>query len=62
MSLYCKGRGCPRAKDCIRNEGWEDYRKRSHKEDEQEGFATGVWFIKEQDCIESNYQEGAFYD
>lgn len=62
MSLYCKGENCKLSNKCIRKEDWDDYSKTFNKTDEKEGFATGVWFINEPECINNNYSDGAFYD
>lgn len=62
MSLYCKGKDCPRAKDCITHESWQEWVKEFKKPNVQEGFATGIWFVDEQECVNRNYEEGAFYD
>jgi hypothetical protein len=56
MSYYCKGTGCSRAKKCARAESWRNF---PHKEN-KEGFATGVWYVREKDCIQNNYGEGVF--
>ena len=56
MSYYCKGTGCQRANKCARAESWRNF---PHKET-KEGFATGVWYVREKDCIQNNYGEGVF--
>lgn len=62
MSLYCKGRNCPRADKCVRKESWDYYSKEFNKTDEVEGCATGVWFVYEPECIKHNYEDGVFHD
>lgn len=56
MSYYCKGEDCKRQKKCARNQAWLRY---PNKEVEQ-GFATGVWFVNEVECIANDYGEGVF--
>lgn len=56
MSYYCKGEDCKRKEACLRYFDWFIY---PNKEVEQ-GFATGVWFVNEVECIANDYGEGVF--
>ena len=56
MSLYCKGRGCERNKECLRAEA---YREFSGK-DEKEGFVSGLWFVREEECIREGFSDAVF--
>lgn len=61
MSLYCKSTNCPKANECIRAEGWREFQRLFPKADTTEGFATCLWYIDEQECINNNFEDGAFY-
>jgi hypothetical protein len=56
MSYYCKGKICPRAKECERVKAWEMFPKK----DVKDGFESGVWFVFEKICVNNNYEDGVF--
>lgn len=47
MSLYCKGKDCPKANECHRAIRWKNWKSEFPNADQEEGFATGLWFVKE---------------
>jgi len=59
MSYYCKGRNCPKSKECIRAMEYVSLLK-WHK-DVQEGMASGVWYVNEQTCMDNRFGEGVFF-
>lgn len=58
MSYYCKGTICTRENECMRAEAWRSFPKK----DVEEGYASGVWFVPEEDCICNNYEDGVFLE
>ena len=56
MSYYCKGKICPRAKECERVKAWEMFPKK----DVKDGFESGVWFVPEKICVNNDYEDGVF--
>ena len=62
MSYYCKGGNCPRKDECSRHLCWLDFVAATKKSDIREGFETGVWFVKEIECINGNFNDGVFPD
>ena len=61
MSLYCKGKDCPKANECHRADQWEYWKSKFPNANQEEGFATGLWFVKEQECINNDYEDGVFF-
>lgn len=52
MSLYCNGNGCKRREEC--------YRYTCNPHLPEEGFANGVWLVKENFCVNNDYCDGVF--
>lgn len=61
MSIFCKAENCPRAKDCIHAFSWKLHKRDFPNSNPVEGYASGVWYIDEQQCIKNNYKEGVFW-
>lgn len=60
MSLYCKGKDCQKANECYRAEEWKYWKSKFPNANQEEGFATGLFFVKEQECIDNDYKDGVF--
>lgn len=58
MSYYCKGRNCDRSSECLRVEAYNQFPYK----DLEEGFETGLWYVKEDECTVNGYEDGVFYD
>ena len=56
MASYCKGAKCPRAKECLRVEAWENFPNKNT----ELGLSTGVWLVYEDTCMKNNYEDGVF--
>lgn len=56
MSYYCKSVKCVKLDSCARYRAWKYY-CRQHDVNVVEGFASGIWFVNESECIGNDFDD-----